>query len=315
MADTRAIAQAVWRRLPRTVRRSRLLRGSRERFSGTRIIRTLAELDAELDRMEGGTYDEHKRLFSSFRMQIDRGPDLDPHSAAYRMREWKLYEFLSGKPYTAANEVTRLDTDAMARLPFPYFTESATAVGDQLMAIGFLIKSLGLPSGSSVLEFGCGWGNLTIALARTGYDVTAVDIAPDFLEVVRRRADQEGCDVTLIEGDFTVAAEIERRFDAVVFFESFHHARDHEALIRELDHLVAPGGKVVFAAEPITDDFEVPWGIRLDGESLWAIRRNGWFETGFTERYFRDVLGRAGWRVTKRVLAETPWGVVFVATR
>jgi hypothetical protein len=30
---------------------------------------------------------------------------------------------------------------------------------------------------------------------------------------------------------------------------------------------------VVFAAEPITDAFYAPWGIRSDGQTLWAMKR------------------------------------------
>jgi hypothetical protein len=36
----------------------------------------------------------------------------------------------------------------------------------------------------------------------------------------------------------------------------------------------------------------------MDGESLWAIRRNGWLELGFNEKYFEEALLRAGWYVT-----------------
>jgi hypothetical protein len=35
------------------------------------------------------------------------------------------------------------------------------------------------------------------------------------------------------------------------------------------------------AAEPITDDFGEPWGLRLDGMSAWSIRKHGWLELGF----------------------------------
>lgn len=44
------------------------------------------------------------------------------------------------------------------------------------MAIGFIIKNLQLPPNARILEFGPGWGNLTIALAKMGFQVTAIDI-------------------------------------------------------------------------------------------------------------------------------------------
>lgn len=82
-----------------------------------------------------------------------------------------------------------------------------------------------------------------------------------------------------------------------------------------LDDIVAPGGAVLFAGEPISDSFPMPWGLRLDGESLWAIRRNGWLELGFSESYFIRALMRRGWLVTKHVLDACPFGTIHVAHR
>lgn len=108
---------------------------------------------------------------------------------------------------------------------------------------------------------------------------------------------------------------LDRQFDAVLFFECFHHCANHQQLVAGLDRVVAPGGKVLFAAEPILDEFPIPWGLRLDGESLWAIRQHGWLELGFQESYFRRLMERHGWSVERADCAETPWGNILVATR
>ena len=54
-------------------------------------------------------------------------------------------------------------------------------------------------------------------------------------------------------------------------------------------------GKIYFAAEPISDIFPIPWSLRLDGESLFVIRKHGWMELGFTKTFFRELLHRNGW--------------------
>lgn len=82
-----------------------------------------------------------------------------------------------------------------------------------------------------------------------------------------------------------------------------------------MDHLVADGGKLVFGAEPISDALPAPWCLRLDGESLWQIRRRGWLELGFQEQYFTGTLQRFGWTAERFECGETPFGVVFVAHR
>jgi hypothetical protein len=72
---------------------------------------------------------------------------------------------------------------------------------------------------------------------------------------------------------------------------------------------------VFFAAEPILEAFPVPWGVRVDGESLWAIRQNGWLELGFQESYFVRTLLRLGWLATVHVSTVPHIGTVLEATR
>lgn len=45
-----------------------------------------------------------------------------------------------------------------------------------------------VPAGSKVLEVGAGTGRYSIALAKEGYDVTAVELLPHNLEILRRNA-------------------------------------------------------------------------------------------------------------------------------
>ena len=65
-------------------------------------------------------------------------------------------------------------------------------------------------------------------------------------------------------------------------------------LLRALRQAVMPEGRIFFGGEPITADFPMPWGLRLDGNSLWAIRKNGWLELGFREDYFARALAETG---------------------
>jgi len=215
-----------------------------------------------------------------------------------------LYETLSGKAYRLENEATPIDVDSMVIRPFPYCTNSSQVIGTQLISIGSLLHRLQVPPGGRVLEFGPGWGNTTLALAMGGYCVTAVDISESFCELIRRRAEHAGVTINVVHSDFMWAESVTEPYDAVVFFECFHHCDDHLRLLRALHRAVKPGGRVYFGGEPITDGFPVPWGLRLDGESLWAIRKHGWLELGFTESYFVKALESTGWAVTKHASSE-----------
>jgi protein-L-isoaspartate O-methyltransferase len=320
------VARQGWHLVPAGVRASPRLAGPKRlalRAVGrpaepVEVVHTLDELDAALARLDAAAAvsdDQLRRAFQSFRMELDLDLPPDPASDAYAQGIFELYAWLHGSPYDPSHEVTPLDVEAAADVPFPYATQSARTVGQHLMAVGHVIRTLDLGAGSRVLELGPGWGNTTLALARMGCAVTAVDIEPRFVELIRTRADRIHADIDARVGDFSLVRELEGPYDAVLFFECFHHCADHRGLLADLSRVVAPGGKVVFAAEPIETAFPVPWGLRLDGESLWAIRRHGWLELGFRESYFLGTLAQFGWSVRKRVCADTPWGVCYVATR
>jgi ubiquinone/menaquinone biosynthesis C-methylase UbiE len=325
MSKLSEAARYAWNSLPEEIVGSRSVSRLRRDINGRlgrpaneRVIHTLDELDEILEELTVAASvsdDQLRQGFRSFRMEIDFPQPDDPYSDEYRVSVLQLYEWLHGSPYSLANEETGFDLASAVDAPFPYSTQSARTVGDQLMAIGHIVRVLDLPPGSRVLELGAGWGNPTLALAQMGHQVTAIDISARFVELINARAARVNASVETIVGDFSTLHDLDHRFDAVLFFESFHHCENHLQLLSGLDRVVLPGGRVLFAAEPITKWFPLPWGLRLDGESLWAIRRNGWLELGFRRSYFEQTLHRYGWKTDFHCLRSSPWGEVFVATR
>jgi ubiquinone/menaquinone biosynthesis C-methylase UbiE len=282
------------------------------------VVRTLAELDEMLSSLdEAATIsDEALRTgFTTFRMELDQTMPPDPFSDDYRLRVMDLYAWLHGSPYELKNEHVLFEFDRFVDAPFPYSTGNSVTVGNQLMAIGHVIRTLDLPPKSRILEFGAGWGNTTLALAQMGHRVTVIDISQEFVDLIDARASRVHAPVETIVGDFSAVSEIGGSFDAVLFFESFHHCTDHLDLLQKLDRIVVRNGRVLFAAEPIEEDYYVPWGLRLDGESLWAIRRNGWFELGFRTSYFSAALRRCGWSTQRVDCSELPSAQIFVGRR
>jgi len=281
------------------------------------VLDSLADLEGKLEEIDAAwaiSDDAMREVFQGFTMAPPTDIPSDPYSQEYTDRQFELYRTIAERPsYVIENERCDFPTDA--NRPFPYYTESAETVGHQLIAMGFIIKSMALPSGSSILELGPGWGNTTIELARMGYEVTAIDIDPAFVDLIAERAEKFSLTVDARRGTFLEIDQIGRRFDAVLFFESFHHCSDHRLLIEKLAQVIKPGGKVFFASEPILDAFPMPWGVRTDGESLWAIRRHGWLELGFQESYFVRTLSRLGWIVKRHFTDATHLGVIFEAKR
>jgi SAM-dependent methyltransferase len=282
------------------------------------VIHGLAALDAKIEecnRAEAISDDRMRQVFGTFRMAPPVGLPPDPFSEAYRQAQLALYRSIAGRDYAVANEVTAFDIEAAVRRPFPFSTGSGTTAGEHIMAVGFLLRAMALPPGSRILEFGPGWGNTTLMLAKLGHRVTVVDIEPHFCELIRRRAALEGVAVEVVNDDFLWVERADRQFDAALFFECFHHCADHLRLLRALGGVLTPAGRVFFAGEPITADFPLPWGLRLDGNSLWAIRKNGWLELGFHEDYFERALAATGWFGVRRGCTDPAWLTLWEATR
>ena len=309
----REAKQAALAALPRRVRMS--LRRARQR-GHVRHIRDLAELDRALRAAYEAfqvSEDAGRAALQSFDLVVPAAGG-DPRSEEYRLAQLALYERIAGRPYTPAAERSAFDAVAARRSPHPFNTGSAEVVGDQLIALGFLIKAMALPPSSSVLELGPGWGNTTDALLRMGHTVTAVEIDPAFVELIGSRCADVAERLTLVNADM-LDFRTDERFDAVLFFESFHHCSDHRAMLARLADFVRPDGKVVFAGEPVLD-LPYPWGLRLDGQSLWSVRQLGWLELGFDTAYFFSALREHGWEPTRlESRAISPLADVIVATR
>ncbi|HET8785471.1 MAG TPA: class I SAM-dependent methyltransferase, partial [Candidatus Limnocylindrales bacterium] len=110
---------------------------------------------------------------------------------------------------------------------------------------------LGDLRGREVIEYGCGLGQLTVLLARSGARVTAFDISAGSIEMTRRRARLTGVEDQIT---FAVAAGEELPFDDASFDvavgKAVLHHLDPIAGARELARILRPGGRAAFS-EPL----------------------------------------------------------------
>jgi SAM-dependent methyltransferase len=89
--------------------------------------------------------------------------------------------------------------------------------------ISFLFRFLSPPA--RVLDVGCGRGDLAARLLAAGFEVTALDHAPDAVEGARAAG------VSAIESDFLRFHDAP--YDAVIFSRSLHHLRPlRDAVVR-----------------------------------------------------------------------------------
>ena len=105
--------------------------------------------------------------------------------------------------------------------------------------------------GARVADVGCGGGLLSEALARAGAHVTAIDLAPEVIEVARLHLHETNVtlpsplavDYRLCSSRELAAAE-PAAFDTVCCMELIEHVPDPAALVEDLAALLKPGGKL-----------------------------------------------------------------------
>ena len=115
--------------------------------------------------------------------------------------------------------------------------------------------------GEQVLDVATGTGALALRLARSGAEVTGVDIAPALIDTARRLAADEGLDVRYEVGDAEALPFDDASFDIVTSSVGSMFAPDHARVAEELARLCRPGGRIVLghwsAEAGVVDMFEV----------------------------------------------------------
>jgi len=102
-----------------------------------------------------------------------------------------------------------------------------------------------------VLELACGTGRLTIPIAKSGVEITGLDLSPSMLAHARKKADEADIKIEWIEADCRTFA-LNRRF-ALIFmpFHSIQHLHDaasQTALFANVQAHLAEGGRFIFDA-------------------------------------------------------------------
>ena len=243
-------------------------------------------------------FDEMRALWKSSNFPY-RMENTDPYSDAYRAEVLELYSRLVKTPYNVQNEITSslLSPEDFA-IGYPWVSKNLDVVAAELgkAVLGVRAIAKHCSDAKSVIEFGVGWGNSAIPLARAGLTVCAVDIDRAFLNRVENEAAALSVTIKTLHAEFLEAArDPGQRYDVVLFSSSFHHCLEFKELLLLIrDNVLTENGSILFFAEPISNEFTFPWGLRYDGEALWAITCNKWLELGFSEDFFRGLMRQTG---------------------
>ncbi|EGW41967.1 class I SAM-dependent methyltransferase [Desulfosporosinus sp. OT] len=119
-----------------------------------------------------------------------------------------------------------------------------------------LASQLFQPSGSKMLEIGCGTGQYTTMLAKQGYHITAVDISEKMMAQAREKIVNSGYQVKWLNADITqIMAQLEQ-YHGILSMSAFEFIPNPEEILAGLFEHLEPKGCLVI-------------GI-IAGESSWS---------------------------------------------
>ena len=148
---------------------------------------------------------------------------------------------------------------------------------------------------AQVLEVAPGPGYLAVEIARSGRQVSAVDISKSFVEMVRANARKAGVDVDVRHGDAAAIPFPADSFDFVVSMAAFKNFADPLGALNEIHRVLKPGGRAsIFDLRRDARLEDIDAEVAGMGMSPWNSLLTRWtFRFGLLKRAYRgDELGR-----------------------
>lgn len=155
----------------------------------------------------------------------------------------------------------------------PAYRETRQGYPEQV--VRWIVETAGLADGATILEAGCGTGQLTAQLARFPFQVTAIDIGPAMIEIARRDLRDTG--VVFAVSPFEAFAAPDASFDLIVSATAAHWI-DPEVLSARSARLLRPRGWLAVAS--VGEVYEEPFRSAL--REAWVRRSadgGGWVRT------------------------------------
>ena len=144
------------------------------------------------------------------------------------------------------------------------------------------VEKMDLPAESIIADIGCGKGVMLAHLLPKARKLYAIDLSPVMIAGARAAFDDERID--FISGDFF---ELDLPLlDAAVFFNSYPHFLDKEALVEKLASQIRPGGVLVIchnaSRQVINSRHSASHDFILSCELLPAVEEAQRFSAAFT---------------------------------
>ena len=126
-----------------------------------------------------------------------------------------------------------------------------------------------LPKGARLLDFGCGSGDITHALAAEGFAVTGIDLSPAMIAMARQQSGAADIQWAVAQAGMVTLPFTAFVFDGVLASSVLEYHPDPAAQITEIARILKPGGVFAFTVP----DMGHPVRVR---EKKWRALATGW---------------------------------------
>lgn len=147
-------------------------------------------------------------------------------------------------------------------------------------------------SGCSLLDVGCGCGDIALELAHHGYKVVGIDLEPVRIQKANALAEKYGKSQLFSRKRFQ-DFQFSKQFDAILLGEVLEHFENPADVLDRVGRLLAPGGLVI-----ITTPNMPSLRNRLQFGLLGVFPDNNpEHKYYFDHRRFKEVADRAGYQI------------------
>ena len=155
-----------------------------------------------------------------------------------------------------------------------------------------------LPSGSSVLDLGCGTGKPVLKyLVEKGFRATGVDQSEKMLEIAKREVPE----AEFIHSDM-INIELAPGFAAAIAWDSIFHVerKHHSKIFHLLADALEPGGSLLLSVggsdAATTEEFAATYDTEAEGFTS-EMFGHTFFYSGYAPRVTRGLLEAAGFEI------------------